>query len=130
MINLQTGHSAVVVGHDGWKDLIRGVRPERCVCCGDCLYLSDDEILGDFVLLAPQEAMVNSKVRKQVAETERATRSGERLALIRWKDDTESLVVFPAGDLAPSPEILIAAYWNGYSTEYVSSYLDELWETL
>ena len=125
MINLQMQGHAVVLGSSGWKDL---VQPEalqnRCACCGDSLHLSDEEVLADFLVLDSREAYVEGWLQEEIVQAKRTIMDGLQLALIRWKDGVESLVVFPAGDGVPSADVLMAAYWNGYSTDHVSRYLD------
>jgi len=117
MINLQTEQHAMVVGLGSSKDCVQQeLRQQRCVCCNEPLYLCDDEILTDFVVLDPRSAQVNTWLLVQIARAQPIL-SGQQIALIRWKDETESLVVFPVGDAVPTQVMLMAAYGSGYAVE-------------
>ncbi|MBK7742772.1 MAG: hypothetical protein IPI40_03360 [Betaproteobacteria bacterium] len=83
----------------------------------DATILSDDEMATDFVLLPVQERVLNEPLLELIAQVRATVESGQRLALIRWKDDIESLVAFPVENPFPSPEVLRVAYCRGFETQ-------------
>ena len=85
--------------------------------------LSDDEAVTAFELLHPREARVDGPLKEQLSRADAKNESGQRLALIRWSDGTQSLISFPVHDAVPSPWLLKSAYRNGYAAQRLSQSL-------
>ena len=119
MINLQMQGYTAVLGSSRWAEQVRPeVLRQRCICCGDRLCLSSREIESDFDVLEPLEADLDGWLLQQIEQLDQSMLEGTQLALIRWKDHTESLVVLNAGDLVPAPQVLADAYWNAGVQSY------------
>lgn len=118
MINLQTDGFSIVLGGGTRKEQLLRDRLFAGMVI-DKYPLSDDDAITAYVTLDPREARVDGPLEKQLSRADRTIESGQRLVLIRWSDDSESLVSFPAADASPSTELLTSAYHNGYATKRV-----------
>src|SRR5207253_7260161 len=122
VINLEAGPFTIVLLDGDSRDQIRreGLFAAMVI---DKYPLSDEEALAAFEVLPPREARVDGPLKEQLSRAEPKIESGQRLALIRWSDNTESLVGFSAAHTAPSSELLKSAYRNGYAARRLSQLL-------
>ncbi len=118
MINLETDGFSIVLGGGTRTEQLRRDRLFATMVI-DKYPLSDDDAITAYVTLDPSEARVEGTLEKELSRAKLFIESGERLVLIRWSDDTESLVSFPAADASPSTELLTSAYRNAYVAKRV-----------
>ena len=115
MINLQTPYFSVVLGGEELKRHAPA-HPVAAALLIEKYPLSDDEAATAFTLLAPSEACVDGELHKSISKMPIKVEALRlRMTLVRWKDDTESLVGYAIDDAVPSPKLLKAAYRNGYA---------------
>jgi len=122
VINLETAAFSIVLVDADWKEQTRREGMLAAMIVQE-YPLSDDEAVTAYEVLHPREARVEGPLKEQLSRAEPKIESGQHLALIRWSDGTESLVGFPAANIAPSSELLQSAYRNGYAARCLSQSL-------
>lgn len=125
MINLETAKFSVIIG----VDELKRQAPKNAIATALVISgypLSDDEAATAFTMLSPSEARVDASLHESLLQMPAAVDAlGMRLALIRWSDETESLVGFPIDDTVPPPALLKSAYRNGYAARRLGELLAE-----
>jgi hypothetical protein len=113
MINLETSHFAAILGTEMLKRRIPDI-----VAVAFAAHrgpLSDEEAATEFTMLDPVEASVEDPLRTLLSKLTSTNKGlSQRVALIRWKDGTESLVGFNADDMLPPTRVLQSAYHHGF----------------
>ena len=103
MINLETTQFSVIIG----VDELKRQAPKHATAAALVISsypLSDDEAATAFTMLSPGDARVDASLHESLSKMPPVVDPlGIRVALIRWGDDTESLVGFPVGDTVPPP---------------------------
>jgi hypothetical protein len=115
MINLETPQFSIIIG----ADELKRQAPKNATAAALIISsypLSDDEAATRFTMLTPADASVDEELHDRLSKMPlRVDELGLRMALVRWKDGTESLVGFPIEDMVPPPALLKSAYRNGYA---------------
>jgi hypothetical protein len=123
MINFETTAFSVILG----ADELKRQAPKNAIAAALLIGnypLSDDEAATNFMMLVPAKASVDESLRETLSKMPTVVDAlGLRIALICWRDDTESLVGFPLQDSVPSPALLKSAYRNGYGAKRLKALL-------